>query len=96
MTRPRRSRAALTKPPQPSCQEMGQRSTSFGVVEYIRIYTDNYRQLSWPEVWEAFASRYPDRWAVQMFPPRSELIDEQNIYHLFILPETPIGVNIKH
>jgi len=76
-------------------QEMGYRSTSFGTVLYIRIYTHDYRQLSWTEVWGKFASSYPGQWAAQFFPPADEVIDEQNIYHLFVLEQVPRGVNIN-
>jgi hypothetical protein len=30
-----------------------------------------------------------------MFPPASELIDEINVYHLYVLNDSPSGVNIK-
>jgi hypothetical protein len=78
-----------------SIQEKGYRHTSLGMALYILIYTPDYRQLSWSEVWEAFARRYPDQWAVQFFPPAGDLVDERNLYHLFVLEETPRGVNVK-
>jgi len=30
-----------------------------------------------------------------VFPPASDLVDEANIYHLFVLEWEPVGVNIK-
>jgi hypothetical protein len=62
---------------------------------YIKVRTEDYRQLTWSEVWEVFADRYPGRWAVQFFPPAEDLVDEVNVYHLFVLQEEPLGVNIK-
>ena len=79
----------------PFVQEMGERQTSFGWALYIRIYTNNYRELSWTEVWETFSSSYPDQWAVQFFPPAHEVLDEENMYHLFVLQDDPSGVNIR-
>ena len=86
-SRPRRS-------PMVSIQEMGERLTSFGVVNYIKIRRHDDKPMSWRSVWEAFASTYPDCWAVQMFPPGFELIDQVNVYHLYVLHESPSGVNI--
>jgi hypothetical protein len=80
----------------PFVQEMGERDTNFGRVLYIKIRTDDYRQLSWREVWQAFHELHPGRWAVQFFPSSTELVDEFNVYHLFVLEEVPSGMNINH
>jgi hypothetical protein len=47
--------------------------------------------MSWTDVWRTFASAYPGKWACQFFPPETELVDEANIYHLFVLDVTPTG-----
>lgn len=78
-----------------SVQTMGDVRTSMGPAIYVRIYTNNYDQLSWTEVCEALHGIYPDTWAVQFFPPVGEAIDETNIYHLYVLEEDPWGVTIK-
>lgn len=79
---------------EPSVQEMGSRGTILGPVQYIRICTSDCRHLSWDEVWEIFVSRYPGKWAVQFFPPEDQLVDQANIYHLFVLEDEPLGFNI--
>lgn len=79
----------------PFVQEMGERNTSFGRVLYIKVRTEDYRELSWREIWDTFSDRYPDRWAVQMFPPACELMDQVNLYHLWVLEDAPSGVNIS-
>jgi hypothetical protein len=76
-------------------QEIGHRKTSLGPALYIKVRTEDYRQLPWTEVWEAFASRYPGRWAAQFFPPVDSLLDEENIYHLYVLDDPPWGVDIN-
>lgn len=83
--------------PKASVQTMGERATSFGRLTYLRIYRDDDKPMSWREVWETFQNVYPGRWAIEMFPPESELVDEANVYHLFMLPEgdEPAGVNIR-
>jgi hypothetical protein len=43
--------------------------------------------MTWTEVWEVFQDRYPNRWAIQVFPPKDRLVDEENIYHLYVLEE---------
>jgi hypothetical protein len=37
---------------------------------------------------------YPNTWAVQMFPPESDAVDNANKYHLFVLETPPKGLNI--
>ena len=79
----------------PFVQEVEYRATSLGVALYIRVRTEDYRQLSWTEVWEAFSGAYPGRWAVQFFPPSDQLVDETNLYHLYVLEDPPVGVSIR-
>lgn len=76
-------------------QELGYRQTQFGPCLYLRIRRYDDQPMSWREVWNTFAELYPGQWAVQFFPPAGELVDEANIYHLFVLEEEPVGVNIK-
>jgi hypothetical protein len=89
------NKASKLFPAMPSVQEMGWRSTQLGTAQYIRIYTVDYRPLGWEEVWEAFAQAYPGHWAVEVYPPADQLVNEQNIYHLFVLEGEPVGLNIR-
>ena len=79
----------------PVVSERGFRATSFGHVLQLKICTPDYRPLGWSEVWEAFSAAYPDRWAVQFFPPAADLIDGKAVYHLFVLEAPPAGLNLK-
>lgn len=74
---------------------MEERETSFGRVTYLRIYRDDDQPMSWREVWETFSAVYPDRWAIEVFPPEAHLLDEANVYHLFMLEDEPRGLNIR-
>ena len=47
------------------------------------------------EVWDAFTKAYPEKWAVQCFPPESELVDSKAVYHLWVLEEEPEGLNLR-
>ncbi|KKK70115.1 hypothetical protein LCGC14_2927230 [marine sediment metagenome] len=78
-------------------REIEPRETPLGPVLYVKVQAAGYRPLSWREVWEAFAARYPDRWAFEMFPPAAELVDGKAVYHLFVLPPDfePGALNIK-
>lgn len=58
-----------------------------GEVKYLRIHTENYDPLSWRELWDIFSGVYPDRWALEMFPPENQLVDEANVYHLWLMPK---------
>jgi len=76
-------------------QSMGLRQTSFGHAEYIKIRRQDGKPMTWREIWETFSDSYPDKWAMEFFPPRDQIVDEANVYHLFVLDEAPAGVNIK-
>lgn len=77
------------RPPDTYVQEHGR--VDGGIlsrVDYITIATPDYRPLTWAEVWATFADAYPDRWAVQFFPPQDHMVNEVNKYHLYILPRS--------
>lgn len=78
-------------------REVEPRETPLGPALYVKFNAMGYRPLSWREVWEAFAARYPGRWAFQAFPPSDRLIDGKAVYHLFVLEPgfEPGGLDIK-
>jgi hypothetical protein len=77
-------------------QEMGWVKTDLGQLLYIRIRREGYGQLSWRDAWEAFRRNYPGQWAVQFFPPAGDLVDDMDIFHLYVfdIGFVPTGVNI--
>lgn len=77
--------------------ERGRRASCLGDVLQIKVFEPGYRPLTWREVWEAFAARYPGRWAVQCFPPAAELVDGKAVYHLWVMAEgaNPEGLSIR-
>ena len=69
----------------------------WGEVTRLKVYTPDYRRLTWPQVWQAFQDVYPGRWALELYPPAEELVDDANVYHLWLLPEgwrPPEGMNL--
>jgi hypothetical protein len=75
--------------------ERGYRDSVLGRVLQLKVFTKDYRQLAWSEVWETFIAAYPGRWAVQCFPPADQLVDGKNVYHLFVCDQPPQGLNIR-
>lgn len=75
--------------------ERGYLDSCLGRVLQLKIFTREYRQLSWREVWDVFAAAYPGKWAVQCFPPASELVDSKCVYHLFVMEGEPAGLNLR-
>ncbi len=75
--------------------DRGMRQSSFGVVQQLKIFAKDGRQLSWRQVWSAFVAEYPGRWGVQVFPPEDQLVDSKNVYHLFVLEGEPEGLNLR-
>ena len=71
--------------------------TCIGRVLQIKVFTPDYKPLSWREAWEKFAATYPGRWAVQCFPPADQLVDGKAVYHLWVLEpgNVPQGLNIR-
>jgi hypothetical protein len=76
-------------------QEVEEKLTSLGLVLYIKVRRYDEKPMTWSEIWQVYSSSYPNKWAVQFFPPISELVDEANIYHLYVLHETPFNCSIK-
>ena len=76
-------------------QERNRRSTPLGSALQIKVFASDFRRLGWSEVWEAFAEKYPGQWALECYPPRNELVDGKNVYHLFVLDVEPQGLNIR-
>lgn len=75
--------------------ERGTKPSRFGPVLQLKVFAEGYPVLTWREVWEAFADRYPGRWAVQVFPPRERLLDGKAVYHLFVLDGEPTGLDLR-
>lgn len=84
-----------TAPPQVRVTERGYRETALGRALQLKVFAPGYPLLTWRQVWEAFAAAYPDRWAVQVFPPASELVDSKSVYHLWVLEGEPQGLNLR-
>ena len=75
--------------------ERGYRDSCLGRVLQLKVWAPGYPPLGWREVWDAFTEAYPDRWAVQVFPPRSDLVDSKAVYHLWVIDDEPHGLNIR-
>ena len=74
--------------------ERGYQESCLGRVLQIKVWACGYPLLTWREIWEAFVSAYPDRWAIQVFPPEVSLVDSRNVYHLWVLESEPWGLNL--
>lgn len=59
----------------------------WGHLERVKVRACDGRPMTWRQAWEVWSDVYPDRWAFQIFPPASSLLDEANVYHLLMLPE---------
>jgi hypothetical protein len=68
-----------------------------GQVTRLKVYTPDYRRLTWLEVWQALHNVYPDRWALELYPPAEALVNDAHVYHLWLLPEEwtpPAALNL--
>jgi hypothetical protein len=73
---------------------IGTRQTSMGAATYIIVRNLDASPMSWREVYDRFSECFPDKWAVQFFPPKGRLRDAANWYHLYVLDTPPEGVDI--
>lgn len=72
------------------------RGTPLGATTYLQISSPDGRRLGFEEVWQAFQVVHPGRWAIQFFPPSDQFVNEENIYHLWMLDQDPHpNFNIK-
>lgn len=64
-------------------------NTALGVnVEHASFRTAMNAELSWPEKQRIKDELFgPDRMAVEVYPRTSQLVDEADMYHLWIFPE---------
>lgn len=69
-------------------------ATAYGPALRIQIEREDGAAMGFREVYEAFASAYPGRWAVQTLPPREWLLDGANRYHLHVLNRRPEGLDL--
>ena len=70
-----------------------------GVLAHNASHTPDYQPLSWSQVWQAFAAVYPKRWAIELYPPVEDLVNDAHVYHLWLLPEgytPPTFLNLAH
>lgn len=75
----------------PWCVEDDERDTPFGPVTKLVIGRRDGATMSWREVWDVFAAKYPDRWAIQVFPPARRMIDKVANYHLWVLSDPTLA-----
>lgn len=69
--------------------ECERRATGLGWALRIQVERYDGARMGWEEIHTVFAERYPDRWAVQAFPPPGEVFNGAHKYHLFVLDQRP-------
>lgn len=57
--------------------------------EHVQISRLDRRPMSWKEIQRVFNAGRPGQWAVMTFPPADRLLDEANVYHLFVMRDEP-------
>ena len=75
--------------------ERGYRESCLGSVLQLKIFSADYRPLLWTEICAEFNRRYPNSWAVQVFPPKDQVVDGKSVYHLWVLPGEPAGLSLR-
>lgn len=66
-------------------------NTTWGQVEHMCIRNAENTDIPWAEKQRIKEAFYPDRAAIEVFPTADKLVDEANMYHLWVLPR---GMNL--
>ena len=74
--------------------ECERRDTRMGPALRIQIERYDGAAMGWEELWGVFVERYPGKWAVQAFPPPAALFNGANKYHLYVLDEAPVELDL--
>lgn len=54
---------------------------------WIRTKHPEGRDIPWSEKQRIKEEFFPGRWASEQFPPKSDLINDANMYHLYVSPD---------
>lgn len=54
---------------------------------WIRTKHPVGKDISWSEKQRIKEDFFPGRWAQEQFPPKSDLVDDANMYHLYVSPD---------
>lgn len=74
--------------------EHGHVSTALGRALRVTIERTDGAPMGFRELYAAYADRYPGRWALQTLPPAARLFDGANRYHLHVIDEEPVGLDL--
>jgi hypothetical protein len=74
--------------------EQGWVQTDLGPALRITVQRKDKAPMGFIEVYDAFAAAYPERWALQCFPPQKHLMDQVNRYHLHVLDTQPKALDL--
>jgi len=77
------------------CLECDVRPTVLGLVLRVQLERYDDAAMGWEELHAAFVRRYPGRWAVQCFPPPRATMNGAHKYHLFVLDQPPVGLDLS-
>lgn len=75
--------------------ERGYQDSCLGRVLQLKIHDADYGKLGWEDVWNAFTDAYPGKWAVEVYPPKSAIVNGKNVYHLWVLESAPVGLTLR-
>jgi hypothetical protein len=71
------------------------------IMDHLWIQTRDEigKDIPWSEKFRIKEEFYPGRWATEMYPSKEHLVDNANIYHLYVWPEGmsfSCGLHIFH
>jgi hypothetical protein len=70
--------------------------SAWGEIEHLIVRRNDEEPIhDWHVLYRVVREIFPGRTAIEVYPPDEELIDQANIYHLWVLPEgfrVPFGI----
>jgi hypothetical protein len=61
--------------------------TRYGRATRVQVARRDLAPMGFRELYDVFDRAYPGRSALQLFPRRRHLMDQANLYHLYVLDE---------
>ena len=80
--------------------QFSKEESDWGEIVHLWIRRHDSRDISWAEKMKIKESLMGEkRFAVEVFPPRQYLVDQADMYHIYVLPlgfELPFGLHEKN
>lgn len=73
------------------------RRSAWGDIIQLEVRTADHQPVhNWQDLYAIKTALFPNRYAIEVYPPQDRLVDGAHAYHLWVLPEgfrVPFGIH---